>query len=184
MRRRTRTAFVEGLHEVIAERLARGVAARDSERKVNGRSRIVWGRNPRTRKVAVGLTGILLTFAVMAGLAHAGGRYFYCEAMQLMQSDPCVATHDDKGAGSKSTFCAFRTDCCEMWTLPSMPAGTAIAQDHVVAPPGLVALVPATDLLLQQSETSFRARSRVLERWRSPPRPPGELRTQLMVFLT
>jgi hypothetical protein len=175
---------VEGLHEVTAGRLARGVAAGDSERKVIGRSRIVWGRSPRTRKVAATLTGVLLTFAVVAGLAHAGGRYFYCEAMELMQSNPCVATHDDKGAGSRSTFCAFRADCCEMWTLPSMPAGTAMAQDDVVAPPGLVAVVPATELLIQQSETSFRARSRVFERWRSPPRPPGELRAQLMVFLT
>jgi hypothetical protein len=175
---------VEGLHEVAAERLARRARVGDSEMKVNRGSRVGRGRSARVRKVAIALTGLLLTFAVIAGLAHAGGRYFYCEAMQLMQSDPCVATHDGKSAGSESTFCAFRADCCEMWTLPSMPAGTAIAQDVVVAPPGLVAVVPATDLLIQQSETSFRARSRVFERWRSPPRPPGELRTQLMVFLT
>ena len=144
--------------------------------------RINWKPKARSRRCAIALTGLLLALAVLAGLAHAGGRYFYCEGMRLMQSDPCLVSHTDKGAGSESTICPLRTDCCELWTLPSMPLGT-MAEAPSVPSPAVLAVVPASQLLRLQSETPL-APLRISEQWRRPPRSPGNLRARLMVFLT
>jgi len=143
-------------------------------------------RNPksRLRQVAVVLTGLLLSFAVLAGLARAGGRYFYCEEMRLTQWDPCsAASHKDKGDVSEGKVCPLRVDCCELWTLPSMPAGT-MAEDRGVPAPALVAIIPPSQLLFEHSASDLRRLAGASGRWRIPPRPPGELRAQLMVFLT
>jgi hypothetical protein len=144
-----------------------------------------WKVGPGTRKIAVALTRLLLSFVILAGLAHAGGRYFYCPEMGQMQPAPCsVASHGGDGDGSGGTICPRRLDCCELWTLPSMPSGITVAEAGAVAPPPLVAMLPPLPFLLDRAQDIRRNSSRASELWRTPPRRPGELRAQLMVFLT
>jgi len=135
-----------------------------------------------SQRIAVALTCVLLAFAVLGGLAHAGGRYFYCDGMGLTQSDPCSVGHDDK-ASSERSACLLRSDCCESWTLPSMPAGTMAGHRTVAAPP-LVAILAPPHLLFLQSVTSRGVALRSSEHWLRPPRLAAERRARLMVFLT
>jgi hypothetical protein len=57
----------------------------------NGRQLIGTPRRVALRRVVVALTALLLSFAFVSGLARPQGRYFYCEAMGLLASDPCAA---------------------------------------------------------------------------------------------
>ncbi len=132
----------------------------------------------------VRLAGLVLAFALVAGLANAGGRLFYCDSMRLLRSNPCsVAHHDDEGSPLGDAACPPRIDCCEVLTLPSMPAGT-VAADHDVARPALLSVITPSELFAVQLAGVSGATARAFERWRVPPRPPGEVRARLMVFLT
>jgi hypothetical protein len=74
-------------------------------------------------------------------------------------------------------------DCCTVIAMPAMPDG-ARAHEHAVHPAGVAAVMPAGQYANGQlglGQTSFARRA---EPWRKPPRPAGELRAQLMVFLT
>jgi len=138
------------------------------------------------RRVAVALTALLLSLAVLAGAARARARYFYCEAMGLMETDPCAAPAKNDGAEDVATSREVReahTDCCEIVTLSRMPAGTTIAAQDV-PPPALAAFLPAAIIRTTLLANPSAQRDRSSERWRVPPRYPGELRAQLMVFLT
>lgn len=138
------------------------------------------------RQIAVALTVLLLSFAMFSGTMRAGHRYFYCEAMGLMESDPCAAAAQSDGTEDVAPATEARqvhTDCCEIVAFSPMPAGTTIA-GRDIPPPALAAFLPTA---LQRADLLASPRSRPdrsSERWRVPPRYPGELRTQLMVFLT
>jgi hypothetical protein len=123
-------------------------------------------------------------FAVVCGIAQSGSRYFYCEALGLMPSDPCVQSErggDTDGCGK--SLSEKRADCCEVVTLPAMPDGARAASPSV-SPAGLVAILPGAWLADPPATPALRPTGRFFDRWRPPPRSAGEVCAQLMVFLT
>jgi hypothetical protein len=138
------------------------------------------------RRCLVVVAGIVLSFAVVSGAARAGGRYFYCDAMGMLQWDPCAqgASHRD-GDDPADRVAPHHVDCCEVGTLPSFPDGSGVATP-TVSPPPLTAVVPAAALAGGHAPRLVLSRSAMtaLEHWRGPPRSPAERRAELMVFLT
>lgn len=138
------------------------------------------------RRVGLAIVGLLLSFALLSGFARANGRYFYCEAMGMMATDPCAAAAAHRGEQSDSPLREARpghSDCCEIVTLPSLPQGTASASS-AVPPPALVALVPAAPLRDMQLGGARAHPDRAREQWRPLRRSAAQARAQLMVFLT
>jgi hypothetical protein len=126
---------------------------------------------------------LVLAFAVVFGIVHSGGRYFYCEALGLLPSDPCVVASSD--AHSKSPLCTLSerpADCCEIVTLASMPEAAQAASPSV-APAARVAVLPALWLADRVDAPAPARVDRAFERWRPPPRASNDVRAQLMVFL-
>jgi hypothetical protein len=148
----------------------------------------LFGATLRSRRLPRALlrrvVGFLLALAVLGGMGQAGVRYFYCEGLGLSMSDPCAA-----GARGEDPPCPLTTvdrpssDCCTVVTLPSMPDSARVSE-HSVQPASVVAVVPAAQLTGDLTQADARSFTRAAIRWRAPPRPPGELRAQLMVFLT
>jgi hypothetical protein len=129
------------------------------------------------------LAHLVLAFAVVLGMVHSGGRYFYCEALGLLPSDPCAGASSEAQVQSPlRTLSERRADCCEIVTLAAMPQA-AHAAGPSVAPAPRVAIVPAILLAARSDSTAPSAVDRAFERWRPPPRAPTDLRAQLMVFL-
>lgn len=136
-------------------------------------------------KVAVVATSLLLAIALLCGAFRAGGRYFYCEAMGMMLTDPCAAA---AAAAPDAPPPAHElrerdVDCCIVGTLPPMPAGAASREVRVGAAP-FVAIVPgrvfaalAQWLVAGDHREASGPRAAL-------PRPPGAARARLMVFLT
>jgi len=140
------------------------------------------GKGPRRSAVALGY--LLLAFAVVCGIAQSGTRYFYCEALGLMHSDPCAQS----ARGGDTNICGNSlsekpADCCEVVTLPAMPDGARVVSPSVL-PAGLVAIVPRGWLADHPATPTLRVPKRFFDRWRPPPRSAGEVCAQLMVFLT
>ena len=137
------------------------------------------------RRLAAALAGLLLTFAMLTGFAQANGRYFYCEAMGLMATDPCAAaaSRGEQGGNPLTEARPGSSDCCEIVTLPSLPQGTTTASS-AVPPPALVALVPAAPLLDPQFDGARARPDRARHQWRPVHRSAAQARAQLMVFLT
>jgi hypothetical protein len=131
------------------------------------------------------LCSLLLTFAIVSGLARAHGRYFYCEAMGLLATDPCAAAAARGGSDVAPDAEARQsdTDCCEHLVIPPTPESTTVGA-RVVPPPALVAILAPTSSRGEQPATAHGRLNGSLQRWRVPPRHAGELRAQLMVFLT
>jgi hypothetical protein len=104
--------------------------------------------------------------------------------MRTLGHDPCGAAEHGRSADAERAACPAHADCCEAWTLPSMPAATA-ASAPPVAPPPLAAIVTPSEALAARVAGELAApAARARERWRVPPRPPGEERSRLMVFHT
>jgi hypothetical protein len=128
---------------------------------------------------------LLVALAVLFGIAQAGSRYFYCEALGLSAIDPCGrAAHTGRGDAPcpLPALDRGRHSCCELLTMPSMPAGAG-ADATAVAPAPVGSLLPA----VLEAPNGWRGQpspSWKGDRLRAPPRPPGERRAQLMVFLT
>jgi hypothetical protein len=135
---------------------------------------------PRGLVVAVHL---LLALAVVCGTLHAGARYFYCEALGLSTSDPCAAQAHSGNPCPLQSIERQSIDCCSVLTLPSMPEGANAARDNV-PPAGLVAVLPVHDYVRSIAGSVADGFARGVQRWERPPRPGGDLRTRLMVFLT
>lgn len=137
------------------------------------------------RHVGVALAGILLSFAILSGFAHANGRYFYCEAMGLMASDPCAAaaTRGERAETPLTEVRQGNSDCCEIVTLPSLPQGTMTASS-AVPPPALLAVVPAAPLLNLRFDGARARSDGAHHQWRPVHRSAAQARAQLMVFLT
>lgn len=143
------------------------------------------GAKSRTSKqIAARFAGLLLSCALLSGLTHANARYFYCEAMGLLSVDPCATAVSSKAQGvpSVAELRPHHFDCCEVITLPSLPASTTIST-IAVPPAGCVATLPATALIDVAHLRLSRAATDV-ERERRPPRSAAHARAQLMVFLT
>jgi hypothetical protein len=120
----------------------------------------------------------------VCGIAQSGSRYFYCEALGLMHSDPCVqAARSGDTTGCGNTLSEKPADCCEVVTLPAMPDGARGASPSVL-PAALVAIVPSGWLADLPATPALRAPRHFFDRWRPPPRSAGEVCAQLMVFLT
>jgi hypothetical protein len=145
-----------------------------------------------TRALLRRIVGFVLAFAVIGGLGQAGVRYFYCEALGLSMSDPCAAGRAElrDGVGARGDSCPLTTvdrpssDCCTVITVPAMPDGARL-HEHTIQPASVVALVPARTYAGDEGTALVpRGFEQTAVRWRAPPRPPGELRAQLMVFLT
>jgi hypothetical protein len=144
-------------------------------------------RNPSNRRrlprAVVAAAHLVLAFAILFGVVQSGGRYFYCEALGLLPSDPCA-----QNAGNAHTECPsgklseHRADCCEIVTLGTMPRA-AQATGPSIAPAALVATLPALRLADQNDSAAPSRVARAFERWRPPPRASNDVRAQLMVFL-
>ena len=134
------------------------------------------------RCIALALFSILLSVTVLTGALRAGGRYFYCDAMGITLTDPCTAPTRDEVGTAPDELREGHADCCKTGTLASMPSG-ATSEKRSVSPAPLLAVIAlqVVEALRVVAAASPRA-SR--DRWRAPPRPPGELRALRMVFLT
>ena len=142
------------------------------------------------QRIAVGLAAFVVSLAVLAGAwrsssaSATGGRYFYCEAMGVVQADPCVAASHDRSARGTSREARERhLDCCEVGTLPSTPSAT-LGRARTVAPPALVAVIAPCELVAPQSVNDLRCSRVGHARWRPPPHAATQRRSELMVFLT
>jgi hypothetical protein len=128
--------------------------------------------------------GLVLAFSLVSSLSLAGGRYYYCDAMGLMSSDPCrgdpPSSQDCEGAGALRKVAA---DCCERLTLPSMPAGAA-ATDPPVAPAPITAVVAPAEYACATGADAPRPSRDRSERWGPPPPLASEMCARRMVFLS
>jgi hypothetical protein len=134
------------------------------------------------RAFAVGAVQLLLALAVVCGTLQAGSRYFYCEAFGLSASDPCAARTTSGSACPFQSIERQSPDCCSVITLPSMPEG-ASPDEPRVPPAIIVAILPAREYVRPMAGLFADGFAPAVSRWERPPRPGGELRTQLMVFL-
>jgi hypothetical protein len=137
----------------------------------------------RLPRMVAAVARLVLAFAVLFGVLHSGGRYFYCEALGLLPSDPCAeAARDDHNKSPLGVLGERRADCCEIVTLAAMPQA-AQASGPGVAPAARVAVMPACGLAGWTDFARPSRRGRAFERWRPPPRASNDVRAQLMVFL-
>jgi len=142
-----------------------------------------WRPRGLPRGPVLAATRLLLALAVICGAVQSGASYFYCEALGLSTSDPCAASAQGGDACPVKSVEPQSIDCCSIVTLPSMPDG-ARAHEQTVAPAGVVARLSATESIGTPSPFRVENYARSALRIERPPRPGGELRTQLMVFLT
>jgi hypothetical protein len=136
------------------------------------------------RAVATASSGLVLAFSLVSSLFLAGARYYYCDAMGLMASDPCRGDHPPskrcEGAGALSEA---KPDCCDEITLPSMPAG-ATAAGEPVAPAPLSGVLGPAEYACAAGADIVRASRHRSERWGPPPPLASERCAQRMVFLS
>lgn len=148
------------------------------------------GTFPRLARVGPGFAGVLLSIAlslaIVCGFAHANGRYFYCEAMGLMATDPCATpAHGRERSGNPPAEAGpGDADCCQIVTLPSLPEGTAAPSSAVPPAPLVGVFAPALADRRLRAPGTLPALAHAP--WRSPPRSAAQARAraQLMVFLT
>ena len=121
--------------------------------------------------------------AVLLGVGQARTRYFYCESLGLSATDPCA--HEDRRAAQCPLASLDRPpfDCCDVITMPSMPEGARSVEPRI-ASPGVTAVLPPVSRSIEPVRDGPARVAREGERWRGPPRPAGERRAALMVFLT
>jgi hypothetical protein len=128
------------------------------------------------------LVRLLVAVAVLVGPLQSGARYFYCEGLGLLASDPCARATGDGPRCPPQSLERLHDDCCQHITMPTVPDGARVDQPRV-APAGFVAVVAAADYVGTgvQTDPGRRFDER---RVRRPPRPSEQRRAQLMVFLT
>jgi hypothetical protein len=147
----------------------------------------VFGAGRRTRKrrraLAFGAVRLLLALAILCGTTQAGARYFYCEAFGLSTSDPCGGAAHGRNACPLRSIEPQSIDCCSVISIPLMPDGARL-DERTVPSAGVVAILPAREYAVTPPLFDGDGFGQRAERWERPPRPGGELRAQLMVFLT
>ncbi|MDP9149515.1 MAG: hypothetical protein M3O36_06190 [Myxococcota bacterium] len=137
----------------------------------------------RLPRLAFAVARLLIAFVVVTGIAHSGSRYFYCESLGLAATDPCLdGARRDIDSCPAASLHVHRADCCEIVTLPSVPAGGAQSEGPSVPSAGVVSIVPAKLFAIRADEASGGAGG--LARWREPPRSRERARARLMVSLT
>jgi hypothetical protein len=170
--------------------LARGGSLLAGTRDVtNKATAMVAGKTNRRagglRRRALAVVGVLMMAVFVSGLVHAGGRYFYCEALGLSLSDPCVGPPSaDRPACPSAALQSSHCDCCEILVVQAMPSGAQSARASVPATP-LLAILAAVPLTATGPghDANFHAPGQ--RRSHPPWRPPAsEARARLMVFLT
>ena len=143
-----------------------------------------WREARSRRRLALAFARLLLVFIVIAGIAHSGARYFYCEALGLSASDPCLqGSRGDVETCPTEALHERQDDCCETITLPSVPNGARV-ESPSVSPAGVVGIVPPGQFVSDTLDKQLTCRMLAFARWRTPARSQQKLRAQLMVFLT
>jgi hypothetical protein len=117
----------------------------------------------------------LLALALLANLASAGSRYFYCPFMDAVVSEHCCASRSVEQVRTLQ-----QPDCCEVRTLDGVPAALASTypSDLPIAP--LVAVVgPVAGRAVIALSPAFR---RMARSGLSP--PPARRSAQQIVLRT
>jgi hypothetical protein len=137
----------------------------------------------RSPHLALRVASFVLALALVLGLARPAGTYFYCEAMGMLPWDPCVQSSATEAPANDLSGIVReqRHDCCERITVASAPRGATQATPEIAAS-ALSAILPPCPELPSAWRTP--ATRLATDRWRVPPRPPGQACAQLMVFLT
>lgn len=136
------------------------------------------------RRYVDAVLGLALLFALISGLAHSGERYFYCEAMGMLQWDPCQQGFSDDEDARDPVDEIKSGDCCELGRFPSLPHASTTSTPGV-NPPRLVAIFATPDLRSSGCAHVLRQSSNSPMRWPVPPPRAATLRrAELMVFLT
>lgn len=78
----------------------------------------------------------LVLAAMVLSLVRTQERFYYCEAMGLLASDPCRGAANEKDESSPNVQREHH-DCCAVVTLRALPRG-AVHCDVSVAPAGAV----------------------------------------------
>src|SRR5205807_1494099 len=113
--------------------------------------------------------------AILCASAQTNHRYFYCEAMGLLQADPCAAV--ERGERDVALTNAHE-DCCRVVTLLSLPNASGAAA-FVIAPAPFVAWIQPAPRLHRSSFARTHARGSE----RGPP-TPSRRQAELMISLT
>jgi hypothetical protein len=142
-----------------------------------------WRNRGRLPQAFVGVVHLLVALAVVCGTVQAGARYYYCEAFGLSASDPCAPAVHSGSTCPHPSIERQSIDCCSLITLPSIPRGASVDEPDVL-PATLTAILPAREYARPLALPIAAGFARGVQRWERPSRPGGELRTQLMVFLT
>jgi hypothetical protein len=144
----------------------------------------------KLRAIAAALSCLALAFAIITGLFQANTRYFYCESMGMMRSDPCAsaaANHRDEQQDHRPSrrdeLSQTPFSCCSTGVLGAIPSSTAFDEARVAPAQlvGFLTLPRPNDVWTLATAASEPPR---IHRLRSPPRPVREVRAQSMVFLT
>ncbi len=132
----------------------------------------------------MGALCVLFACVFASGIAHAGARYFYCNAMSELLAAPCCPSASDDARASGATEAPIVTtpECCHAEALPALPQATSGDAPAVHAAP-LLATVPSPKHDSQERFLSPPLRA-VLIASSAPPLLASERRARLMVFLT
>jgi hypothetical protein len=138
---------------------------------------------PSLRRAIVALARVLVAAVVVCGLAQAGARYFYCEALGFSCTDPCAQPAEHRRAECPTRVEQRPIDCCKVVRLPLLPRAAKAAEAGIEPSPWVALLPPvhASPVLDGFAEAPPR---RVLERWRAPPRTSQRVHERVMVLLT
>jgi hypothetical protein len=132
----------------------------------------------------LGALCVLFAWVFASGIAHAGARYFYCNAMSELLAAPCCPTASSEARASAATEAPTVTapECCHAEALPALPQATSSAAPAVHAAP-LLATSPSPKQDTLQRLLPPRLRAVVIAS-SAPPLLASERRARLMVFLT
>ena len=132
----------------------------------------------------MGALCLLFACVFASGIAHAGARYFYCDAMSELLAAPCCpsASSETRGSGATEYPTVTAPECCHAEALPVLPQATSGAAPAVHAAP-LIALVPSPKRDAMERLLPPCVRGRFTASL-APPLLASEKRARLMVFLT
>jgi hypothetical protein len=86
-------------------------------------------------------TALLLAVALLASLASAGSRYFYCPFMDTVVAEHCCA-----GQNPERVSTARQPDCCEAEVMSALPAARTVAPPwELPTAPLLAVIAPVLD---------------------------------------
>jgi hypothetical protein len=140
-------------------------------------------RRTSLRHAIAVLARLLVAVVVVCGVTQSGARYFYCEALGLSITDPCVCPAEHRGTECPVQFEPRPVDCCKVVRLPVVPRAARLAEAGIEPSPW-VALLPPLHGSRGLDGFAEPPPRRVLQRWRAPPRTSERVHEQVSVFLT